>query len=166
MITGDEVMPLLLKACPSFRKVWEKRQAEEAQELAFRAETALLLDPADRKRMEEEIAEDTERLASELCDKEQLYIHLGDFARHLVDLLKQRETAEFPAVFALLEKLYDSGDDFVQNAATVGLLEGIQNAALGEADVDPELFKKWLLPVSAEWWDEVNRIWATEVKFE
>jgi TPR repeat protein len=126
MIDGDDVMPRLLIACPSFRHEWEENVAYHGREL--------------------------------------LYAHLGYFASHLVELLKRGETTEFPAVFAVVEELHLYGDFYVREAATIGLLEGIQNTSGGV--LDPELFKQWLLPVSAAWWDWLNRIRGTEVKVE
>ena len=55
-----------------------------------------------------------------------LHVELGEFAHHLVGLLKSGSTDEFAAVFAVIERLQLEGAPYVQNAAIVGLLEGIQ----------------------------------------
>ncbi len=88
-----------------------------------------------------------------------LYLDLGELARHLVELLKQRKTSELGAVFAAVERLHLEGDALVKEAATIGLLEGIQNCA-ASAGVDPDDFVVYLLPESRKWWDELERFWA------
>lgn len=54
--------------------------------------------------------------------------------------------------------LHVEGDDYVREAATIGLLEGIQND-WGNHLVDPELFAIHLLPESRQYWDELNAFW-------
>ncbi len=91
-----------------------------------------------------------------------LYVELGEFANHLVELKKSGRTGEFPAVFGVIERLHLEGDDYVRQAATVGMLEGIQNVA-GNSGVDPEDFAPYLLPESAKWWRKLNRFWGGDV---
>ena len=67
------------------------------------------------------------------------YNALGNFARHLLDLYQRHQTDSFPAVTHVIERLHIEGDQYVGEAATIGLLEGIQNV-WGNNDVDPELF--------------------------
>jgi hypothetical protein len=86
------------------------------------------------------------------------YIALGELARHLVERFRSGATEEFPAVFQVVERWHCSGDDYVREAAAVGLLEGIQNNA-GRVNVDPTVFEKWLLPESKKWWGKLNRFW-------
>ena len=87
-----------------------------------------------------------------------LYLALSDFARHLVERLLSGVTEEFPAVFQVVERWHCAGDDYVREAAIIGLLEGIQNDAAHEG-IDPGLFERWLLPESKKWWDKLNRFW-------
>jgi hypothetical protein len=91
-------------------------------------------------------------------DEHLLYIDLGEFAHHLIELEKSNQTEEFPAVFDLIEKIHLEGDDFVKEAATIGMLEGIQNVA-GNSGVEPERFAKYLKPESAKWWRRLNSFW-------
>jgi hypothetical protein len=58
-------------------------------------------------------------------------------------------TQEFPAIFDSIERLHIEGDDQVREAATIGLLEGIQTTA-GHRRVDPEVFVPYLKPESAK----------------
>jgi hypothetical protein len=121
MITKEQVMPLLLKACPSFAERWKVH-------LLFYKEEELL------------------------------YIDLGEFADHLIDLYNQALTQEFPAVFSRVEEFYTEGDEYVKEAATMGLLEGIQNIA-GNRGLDPEVFLQYLRPKSAKCWKNLNDYW-------
>ena len=93
-----------------------------------------------------------------------VYLHLGEFARHLVALWRTAQTAEFPRVFDAVERLHVEGDDYVQEAATIGLLEGLQNNA-EYAGIDPEVFRPYLRPESSRWWVALNRFWAGEIPY-
>ncbi|HEV3146704.1 MAG TPA: hypothetical protein VGZ47_22650 [Gemmataceae bacterium] len=87
-----------------------------------------------------------------------LYLVLGDFARHLIAQLERGQTADFADVFAAIERIYVDGDGYVQEAATLGLLEDMQNLGLHQT-TKPEQFQKYLGPVSKRWWDKLNRFW-------
>jgi hypothetical protein len=128
VIAEAEVMPLLVRACPSFRADWDRYLAELG---------------------------DDERL---------IYIELGSFAHHLVDLMKAGTTAEFAAVFAEVERLHVDGAPDVQEAATIGLLEGIQNVA-GNRDLDPERFLPFLGPESTLGWNQLNDFWDRKIPY-
>lgn len=99
-----------------------------------------------------------------LFEEELTYTELGAFANHLVDLYKQGKTDEFAKVFNVVEKFYIEGDEFVKEAATIGLLEGLQNIA-GNRDLEPEVFFKYLKPVSTKWWNELTKFWNAEIKY-
>jgi hypothetical protein len=87
-----------------------------------------------------------------------LYVALGDFARHMIGMLEGGETDAFPSIFAAIERLEMEGDDYVKEAATVGLLESLQNLNL-HTTTSPEKFLLYLGPESARCWDEVRRSW-------
>jgi hypothetical protein len=87
-----------------------------------------------------------------------IYPLLGEFARHLVALYQQKRLVEFAAIFALIERLQVEGDGYVQEAAVIGLLEGLQNVALNTR-LDPDVFRPFLLPESLRGWDELIRFW-------
>jgi hypothetical protein len=59
-----------------------------------------------------------------------LYLALSSFARHLIGMLDRNEVGDFPTIFQAVEKLHVEGDSYVQGAATVGLLEDLQNLNL------------------------------------
>ena len=65
VILKEQVIPLLLNACPSFSERWKEHHA--------------LYD-----------------------DEELLYVDLGEFAHHLIELLKNNQRNEFPAVFDVI----------------------------------------------------------------
>ncbi len=98
-------------------------------------------------------------VADPMYDESVLYVHLGEFARHVVQLLTSRSTGEFATVFDAVERLHIEGDSYVKEAATIGLLEGLQNNA-GHAGLDPNVFVAYLRPESAKWWAELNGFWA------
>jgi hypothetical protein len=126
VITRDQIIPLLLAACPSFRPVWEEHLAD--------------------------------------CDEEITYAVLGDFARHLRHLHHQNQSGVFPAVAQVVERLHVEGDHYVREAATIGLLEAIQNV-WGHEGTDPEMFARHLLPVSTKWWQSLIDFWSGKSKF-
>ena len=116
----------------------------------------LLLDacPSFAKRWEEHRAF--------MKDDELLYVDLGEFACHLVELQKANRLEEFGAVFEVVERLHVEGDHYVKEAATIGLLEGIQNVA-GNRGVEPEEFCRYLKPVSDKWWRQLNDFWDAKI---
>jgi hypothetical protein len=91
-------------------------------------------------------------------DRDLLYVLLGDFARHLLELQQKNRTEEFPAIASAIERFHTEGDSFVREAATIGLLEGVQNV-WGNNDTDPNLFGRHLLPASAKAWQNLNDFW-------
>lgn len=119
-IEQNQVMPMLLNACPSFKSTWEASLK--------RSDTALL------------------------------YISLGEFARHLRELYLLNRTSEFAAVATVIENLHVYGTPYVREAASVGLLENIQNSWRNNG-LNPELFAKYLHPESARWWHSLNSFW-------
>lgn len=123
MITKREVMPLLLKACPSFKLVWERWTNDE------------------------------EYMPS-------VYLDMNVFAKHIVDLYMNGNTQEFPDIFNTIEHLHIEGNDYVKEAATVGLLEDIQGE-LSDKKIDLAVFLPFLGHVSREYWDKVIKFWET-----
>lgn len=126
MIRRQDMMELLVKACPSFAPQWDEGSQGDFLDL----EGNLLG-----------------------------YVALGGFAHHLVRLAIAGRIEEFPAVFEVVERLHLEGDDYVREAATIGLLEGIQNIASNRS-LDQALFEPFLLPESRKWWDRLNDFWA------
>ncbi len=125
MIDRNDMMGVLLDACPSFAEQWQSFQDEwqhEAGDLPY-------------------------------------YLVLADFARHLIEMLERNETAGLPGVFAAIERLHVEGDHYVREAATIGLLESLQNLNLYNRATGPEKFRLYLGRETARWWDKLNRFW-------
>jgi hypothetical protein len=97
---------------------------------------------------------------SPVNDEERPYYQLlGELARHLASRLQEGETKNFRAVFQVIEEWHVYGDDYVRTAASVGLLEDLQNENLHDK-TRPADFKEWLLPESRRWWDKIEHFWA------
>jgi len=92
------------------------------------------------------------------------YVVLGDFARFLLKRYQDNDEPVLREAARIIELLHTSGDKYVKEAATTGLLEGIQNTWPSEG-VDPEPFRNLLGPVSQQWWDSLNRFWKKEIPF-
>jgi hypothetical protein len=88
-----------------------------------------------------------------------LYLALNALARHLIAQLEAGDTASFDAVFDVVERWHVEGDDYVREAATVGLLEDMQDMKL-HASTDPAAFRPWLRQESLLWWQGVEDFWA------
>ena len=87
-----------------------------------------------------------------------LYLALGELARYLIQQLECGETTYFDAIFGVVELWHIHGDLYVRQAASVGLLEGLQNSNLHRT-TQPSDFKPWLRPESMRWWLKVERFW-------
>jgi hypothetical protein len=124
MITRDEMMALMLSACPSFQSAW--------------------LEFVDEWRAE---------------DEKPLYLALGSLARHLIAMLAAQDTAGLTSAFSVIERWHADGDPYVREAASVGLLENLQNESLHES-TSPKDFEPFLLPQSLKWWRKVERFWS------
>lgn len=90
------------------------------------------------------------------------YILLAEFAEHLLERQRAGATEELPAAVRLIERLHVEGDDYVREAATIGILEAIQNIS-GWSGVDAEAFGQHLLPVSRRWWDSLDAFWSGKI---
>ena len=101
-----------------------------------------------------------QRFCDEWRDEEELplYVSLGDFARHIIGMLSRGDTARFPAIFDTIEQLHVDGDDYVREAATIGILESLQNLNL-HSTTEPEQFRPYLHTYSERWWDKLYDFW-------
>lgn len=87
------------------------------------------------------------------------YAAAGAIATRLLALHQQGDVASLQAAAAAIEHLLVRGTPCVQEFATVGLLEGIQNVwASGGAD--PEKFGQYLQPESTRRWEGLNSSWS------
>jgi len=86
------------------------------------------------------------------------YLLLADLARHLIGQLALGDSSRFDAVFDVVERWHIEGDQHVREAATVGLLEDLQNLNL-HMTTKPEQFIRWLRPTSRRYWDKIEAFW-------
>ncbi|MCE9534026.1 MAG: hypothetical protein K8T89_23320 [Planctomycetes bacterium] len=124
MISKDDMMALLLNACPSFAPLWQSFLDEWRDE----------------------------------ADGLPLYLALADFARHLIDMHANGEIDRLHVVFRAVERLHLEGDEYVREAATIGLLEDLQNLNLHSC-TKPEDFVPYLGAESSRCWEEAGRFW-------
>lgn len=104
-----------------------------------------------------------------------LYVALWELADHLVERLRLGDVEGFDKVFEVVERWHTEGDHYVSEAATVGLLESLQNVLGGndrKRGVDGVLasdFEPYLGPETRKWWDKLYRFWegdTTALKFD
>src|SRR5688572_23937180 len=81
-----------------------------------------------------------------------LYLALSDFARHAIGFLESKDDERLRCIFEAVERLIVEGDQYVRVAATVGLLEDMQNENL-HSTTEPEQFRPFLRPNSLKWWN-------------
>lgn len=89
-----------------------------------------------------------------------LYVALSELACHLIGSLEAGNTSRFGAIFDVVERWHIKGDAYVRQAATVGLLEDLQNESLYRK-ARPDDFLPWLQPETLQWWTKVHQFWAT-----
>jgi hypothetical protein len=87
-----------------------------------------------------------------------LYLALSSLAEHLLECLEAESTERFDAIFAVVERWHTDGDAYVSEAASIGLLEALQNLS-GGSDRKTATVEPWLGPESKRWWDKLDRFW-------
>lgn len=97
-------------------------------------------------------------------DRKLVYLCLGFFAEHLMALEQQGRTAEFGAVAEVIERLHVEGDAATKEAATIGLLEGIQNV-WGNNGVATGTLEELLGPQSRLWWQQLELFWSGAIPY-
>ncbi|MBX3293691.1 MAG: hypothetical protein KF881_12465 [Acidobacteria bacterium] len=97
---------------------------------------------------------------AEWADEPELpyYLPLGDFSRYLIQLLANDERDELITAFRMIEQLHVDGDKYVREAATIGILENLQNTNL-HGQTKPDQFLEFLRPVSLKFWRKVMDFW-------
>jgi hypothetical protein len=101
-----------------------------------------------------EFVAEYEREASELP----LYVVLGDLARHIALLERCGTETELQGIFGVIERWHTEGDDYVKEAATISLLEDLQNTNV-VGGTDASRFIKYLGPESKRCWAKLNAFW-------
>ena len=86
------------------------------------------------------------------------YLVLGDLAGHIAQLIEEGAEAELQSIFQTVEHWHINGDPYVREAASVGLLEDLQNSNVVGEDVAAKVVP-FLGPESARWWRKVQAFW-------
>ena len=87
-----------------------------------------------------------------------LYVAAGVFAQVLLDLHNAGREDQLTRAAQAIERMHLEGTPWVQEFATIGLLEGIQNVWANRG-TDPQLFTRYLGQASSRWWQGLNRFW-------
>jgi hypothetical protein len=83
---------------------------------------------------------------------------IAEFARYLVESFESERTLEFPAAFAILEKILEEGDDEARAIGEIGLIEDLQTIS-SHRPGNAESFKAWLGPQSTAAWEQLEKVW-------
>lgn len=94
-----------------------------------------------------------------------LYICLMNFAIHLINKLERKDTDNFEKIFEVIEKLHIEGDKYVSKAATIGLLESLQNGH-HHNKTKPENFRRFLKKESEKHWNALYDFWEGKSRFK
>ncbi len=84
------------------------------------------------------------------------------FARYLLEAYKSDSVETLILAGMFIEELYSYKDAMIDNLATVGYLEAIQNV-WGNNSVNPEEMVKFLRPTSKNWWARLNDFWKGDI---
>jgi hypothetical protein len=93
-----------------------------------------------------------------------LYTDFAEFARHLSELVEKKEFDEFSVLFDSVEYILKEGDDFVQEAVVVGLLEDFQGN-LERGGYDLNIIDKFLGLETKKYWIKVIKFWNGEIPY-
>lgn len=132
MITRHDMFEPLLEALPAFRPRWEAF----VEYWRDNPSNGFKTDPRDLPN----------------------YLLLGDLADYLADLLLAGQIDDVSRALAVCERWLLEGDHYVQEAATVGLIEDLQNRAQ-RLKIAEERFTDLFGPEGRRWWDKVNAFW-------
>ncbi len=88
-----------------------------------------------------------------------VYLALSDLARYVSTLVEKSDGEELRGIFSVVERWHLEGDKFVKEAATVGLLEDLQNTNVVGIGV-PQKIEPFLLPQTKLWWQKVSLFWS------
>ncbi len=97
--------------------------------------------------------------SAEQYGAELAYVHAGAFAQHLLTLHEDGRIEALQAAGKAIESLLSEGNAAVTKLAIVGVLEGIQNS-WSSSGTDPEFFVRYLGPIGARSWVELNVGWG------
>lgn len=132
LISCDQMMQIMLDACPSFREHWD---------LFYKVDAA---DPTESN--------------EGLPDRLPLYLAMHDLARHIACKLDCGETSQLPAVFEVVERWIVEGCETVRLVAISGFLEDLLLPQIYVV-ASPKDFLRWVGPRTYKWWVEASGFW-------
>ena len=86
------------------------------------------------------------------------YLVLAELARYIAKLISESKAKELYDIFSVIERWHLEGDDYVKQAATVGILEDLQDTKIVGVGV-PEKVEAYLFPQSKKRWKNVYDFW-------
>lgn len=132
LIWRDQMMPLMLAACPSFQAHWKACYG---------------LGVSKKCNVDQDVP-----------DALPLYLSVDDLSRHIACKLDFNETSEFAAVFAIVERWIVEGSETVKAVAITGFLEDLLRPHI-YALSGPKDLLLWVGPRTYKWWVEVGGFW-------
>jgi hypothetical protein len=87
-----------------------------------------------------------------------LYLVLSDLAAHIAQLIEEDAEGELQSIFQAVEEWHVNGDPYVREAASIGLLEDLQNTGVVGEGVPAKVIR-FLGPESTRWWNKVLAFW-------
>ena len=90
------------------------------------------------------------------------YCVAGSFAHYLLNAFQNDSIDTLYLAGKFIEELYSYKNIKIDELATVGYLEAIQNV-WGNNSVDPEEMVKYLGSTSQKWWIKLNHFWNGEI---
>jgi len=90
------------------------------------------------------------------------YCVAGSFALYLLRAYHNNSIDTLVLAGQFIEELYSHKDDQIDNLATIGYLEAIQNV-WANSSVDPEEMVKYLGATSQKEWIRLNKLWNGEI---
>jgi hypothetical protein len=87
------------------------------------------------------------------------YLFLGDLAAYLADCMQEGDEESVRKALAVCERWLVEGEHYVSEAATVGLLEDLQNYAQ-RRNIAFARIEALLGPEGQRWWHKVNAFWS------
>jgi hypothetical protein len=128
-VTPEEAIDELVQACPSFQAAWRAYLREEY--------------PNDQPGHEKD------RLP---------YVDVSGLSQQVVAAVATDAVADLPAYFSTLERMYQDAGPSEVEFLTIGVLESIQNIALGE-HLDLARFTPWLGTRTSSEWNALIAFW-------
>jgi hypothetical protein len=87
------------------------------------------------------------------------YTVLAEYSRYVLDLFNEKKEDRLKSSFDLVEDVFINGDQYVQEAITIGFLETLQNNISWSENVKGETFLPFLSESLKIVWNNLNDFW-------